>query len=88
MNKEILEKRIERLEGQLKAKDDVIDKLVAYNRHTGYLSSDLADLEYRIDKAIEYIENCNHGTEEYKIYEIARTEVEELLNILKGEENK
>lgn len=39
----------------------------------------------RIQKAIELIENCNHGTEEYKIYEIATTEVEELLDILKGE---
>jgi hypothetical protein len=42
-------------------------------------------LEYRIQKAIEYIENCNYGTEEYKIYEIATTGVEELLDILKGE---
>ena len=42
----------------------------------------------RIQKAIEYIENCNHGTEEYKIYEIATTGVEELLDILKGDNNE
>lgn len=76
MNKEILEKRIERLEGQLKAKDEVIDKLVAYNKNSGYLSSNLAELEDRIQKAIEYIEKWKTGT--FISYEI-------LLDILKGE---
>ena len=61
-----------------------IDKLNEISELSNLMAKEEKELKDRIDKAIEYIENCNHGTEEYKIYEIATTEVEELLDILKG----
>lgn len=43
-------------------------------------------LKNKIQKAIEYIENYNYEIEEYKGYVIATIGTEELLNILKGNE--
>lgn len=93
MNKEIIDKWLNEEYGVSytdleELHNRLVDKNIELDRKYTQTLEVAQDRFNRIQKAIEFIENCNHGTKEYKIYEIATTEVEELLDILKGGNNE
>lgn len=56
-----------------------------FEKYAGH-KEEIKELQDRIEKAIEYIEKNYYETiEDYKGYVIATIGIEELLNILKGE---
>lgn len=51
------------------------------------LEKDVSILQERIEKAIEYIENNMGKSNNHLYFEVLDEEIEDFLNILKGEEN-
>ena len=70
---------------KLKSYDELQFEVMTLTTNSYLKDLKIKELQERIDKAIEYIENCNYETEEYKGYVIATIGTEELLDILKGD---